>query len=341
MAAISDGVCSLAGDVDGAVSWISKNFNSLTKQEQAAHSDLQGNTTWLALQSLGYTDVADMEFIMSITGTTINKPTTGTASSSTTKATDAASVPTPGSSYYAPRILDAKEAGHLLLCGENGTQSNDPVAQQICSGLYKTQASVPQLFECEDTDECLSFVDSGSSNTMSIIGTEGFIAYVHGILSLGLKEIQAGTPIDGTVVQLANQAPFPLYQMLNIAAVYPSQATDLINNSTYLISVLMAQAMFNRIIAQSAKQNISGDASGAKNNAALAEKMHALLDELTVANQGETDHLAKWFALQEGLMAQIKDANQAIQTSVMSAGLSGNHWFSTGVMAGTTKAVAP
>ena len=255
------------------------------------------------------------------------------ASSSSTK---------PGHVYCPPRLDPGKLFG-LFMCGWPGTYKG-PIDQTLtnycatyqtgwtpapltapASSASNTAASTALgslastlVYSCSDPDTCDVMPLTDLRN---IVSGEGFIFQVNDVLMQGVRAVENNTPMPAQTLQLMQAAPFPLYQAINAAAVYPAAGQDLIETMSFMVAQQIAEAMFDKMLQQS-----GGDGTVPQGvlSRKTTEQILAAIRAMQHANQARQDLIANNFVLQKGLTEQIRQINQAIQQSTLSPSLLNN-----------------
>lgn len=336
-AAASTGVCAISNGLADVNKFLDDKYAELTpdqKKNGEGAKFLVGNTTWNAIKALGIgaddaTGTSEREFLMSIIGTFI---TGGGSAGLPSGCAPTLQVSAEGQGMYCPPTLDSvAKAQALLMCGFDG--SNSPVgsvSQAYCSIAerdYKLTAagSELRLYKCKNTNDCLDMdMADGAS---SAFAKKGFLPLVENTLKGAVTAVTTGTAIDPDAIKLINTAPFPLYQAINIAAVYPSAADSLVSNMTRLTALLMAQEYLRRIVAGTGRTV----RASAVNGQSIKDLRQALVD-IEAQSSKNFEEVSKLYTLQEAITIQIKNVNKQIQTEVVSQGLIGNQMFVTGLM---------
>lgn len=334
--------------------WYDEEFgkNSTNTADPGKGANVRGNLTWLTLEKFGF-EKDERRLLISMIGSQINYQkkqgmivcdyTTAFGAGGDTAEPD-------GSCQMPPLITDINLVIDLLMCGTTGTSSSYPIVASYC---YKrggpsnaNWAENQMLYDCSaDGDnppvdpykQCLrmSAVALGGGaqpGGLSFMDSTGFMhRTVHAMME-GVKAVENNTALPQPTIQLINSVPFPLYRLLNVAAVYPDAATDLIEANAEVISHLLATAMLQALIVQSPPKpsQTSVPASAVKE---LREILHQLSKETKL---GPT-YMNNALTLQEGLLQRIKDIDRSIQTQVMSQGLLANHSFAIGTLKGGTQ----
>lgn len=346
---------SLAGTACSAVGSMADYLNNLYSQmspQQKAQSPI-GNSTWKALQTLGFLNTEDMEFIMSITGTTI--VTADSSSNNLSGQTTGGYKVNP-----LPSLMTAGQGLNLMMCGPFGATGGTVATADgsysvpepgwilnYCQNTIGTDnGQLKKVYICDDGGvTCLhpTPTDPSFLGNDSAVSNEGFLPLVYATLEHGVYEVSNNQPITNDVLALVNSTPFPLYQMMNIAAVYPDVANELMSNGSVIVSGMLARAMLTKVLQE--QGSMLGVNTSENNNieeqgiAKNAQQMRAILSQLDQANQAALNKIQKNMVVEEMLFSNIQQINRQIQTQVMSQGLAGNQAFAVGVFRGAAGAL--
>lgn len=314
---------------------------STNKDDPSKGAAVQGNVVWMVLKSMGFENDS-ARLIMSITGAPINyikKEGATVGCMSGPLPTSDADKESPTDTCVVPPLIHDKDLMvDLLMCGTDWDLSTDQTVQSYCGQRTalgsSSWATNVQIYECmadkvnsDPTVLCLNPI-AGSVTQLSEVAGTGFLVKVSESLKAGVDAVSKGDPLPPATIQLVNSVPFPLYRMLNIAAVYPSVADQLVDANATIIAFLMANALLRQMVT-SAPNPKGSSASGA----ALAE-MRELLLQMQKNLEHKTVVVNNAHALQAGLMNDINAVNRSIQVQVMSNGLLANQSFAVGVIKG-------
>ncbi len=344
LSAASNGVCAMSNGIASVNAWLDKRYKEMTPAERDAGAGKQlaiGNSTWLALKGLGIggTDEvgnSEREFLMSMIGTFIIG---GGSAELPAGCSPTLRVEGGGPGVYCPPLLsNVEHAQSLLMCGFNGASSEvGTVSQSYCSKVEMHYKQAPgdnfsvRLYKCSNagpagpTDDCMDMgIADGPS---SAFARKGFLPLVEETLKTAITAVKTGTRIPDEAIRLINTAPFPLYQAINVAAVYPAAADSMVSNMTRLTALLMAQKYLQHIVAGTDRTVRAMNVDGRS-----ITDLRQALASIDQQSEKNFEELGKLFTLQEAMTIQIKTVNKRIQTEVVSQGLIGNQMFATGLM---------
>lgn len=306
-----------------------------------------GNCAWLVLAQM-YPDKNNMMeaygkrlMLMNLMGTTLMSKgaTCGSAAVGEEKTTIDDDVPV--ISVQCLPKMDARTAVGLFMCG-NGDGINtakDPLWVNYCGALFnKANGGVDpvaaikgiQLMDCSSLDPAVASTDerykkcetlkmSTVGELPALISGRGFLKEVQDLLTEAVSRVRANNIAMGEgdtgkkIIALINMAPYPLYQAINAAAVYPEAGQQLVDSLSLLVADHLAYAYFTQYLTYSTDSDFGGVTISPKMVERLANGMNALRMEADM----NRSRMGKTIATQQLVMEEIRKINTVIQQSVM------------------------
>lgn len=176
-----------------------------------------------------------------------------------------------------------------------------------------------RVITCDEPQKCLNpyFVTIGSSDLLS---GPGFLLRINRLLRGGVHSILTDTPLNPELLALIRRVPYPLYQAINAAAVYPVAIDDLLDALSTLVAESLAYAYFDDFARITGYQRSLGEHIDSNTVMRIGEAISDVRNQMDAQRQ----ILAQELSLREGIWSQIKSVNQAIQREVMTEELLGN-----------------
>lgn len=331
-----------------------------TKEALASgRNPIIGNSTWMALRAMRYNpedpaDLKQMILLMNLLGTEIigpdgnsitplkSAPSTSTASN---YGSSNSNVPTAkvDDSLIAPPRINTNYLYDLYMCGTPTGSAADNTfdykqtraVRTYCNRFFTVDWSSQVIYDCADDYQLCTKLKEVAVKDANVIQGEGMLYRTNMTLRNGVELVRTnngGKAIDWTaddkkqLAALIAAAPYPLYQAINAAAVYPAAADDLMDS----LSVMVAELMSYKIIEDMMSPNgRTGNAQVA--SPAVVRRMYEAMGSIRAANVEQRQLIGQSLALQEGLSRRIFQINQTIQKQVMSDDFFGNNQFSTAV----------
>jgi hypothetical protein len=370
-----DAMSTLCQGWNTAKSWIDNQIASLTKSNPsqgaalaAQTSNQNGNVLWQQLTLAGYSNTYVKEVILSIqgytsvytdAGGTVHNETepgwtasaghsigetlldiilygTDPATTAKTLATRAANQPTIYTSV-ANRAKDIANNAHYETLPFYVCTAADGTVAPAQTPATGSDGKHPYLRMCDTHDPSKDTVAAvGQSGAVPLLTPQGLIISVADTLKDAVNAISAGTKIPPQAIELMQITPLPVYQMVNIAAVFPDVASQLVDNYSEFIAYLIAQEVVSswlRIgqIPDGITTGISGDSQGA-----ALKALGEMLKDIEVSTKGKMQDISSALTFQDALLASIRQVNDVIYQSVAGTGLQGNLLFVQALAAGQT-----
>jgi Conjugative relaxosome accessory transposon protein len=283
---------------------------------------------------------------------------TGSTSSTTPGASGTPGVDTAataGPNTFAPTLgnlskTDAnnmKNVFKLLECGVPGSPNikiTDPRAQDLvnaeCSDAANSDGSTAslaqiQVWDCADsTATSFSFGDSGYQacttlfpvplGNTALATNEGYLYYVANLLFAGVAAVQNNTPLDPNLIALIQEVPVPIYQAINVSAVYPDAGYQLISSMSVEVAQMLIYEHIRDLVQVAGR--FKGDLAI---SSADFDRVLEFFGQMNADTQANDLKVASQITRQQVMMGQIRSVNLAIQNEVMTPELLGAHRYGT------------
>lgn len=254
-----------------------------------------------------------------------------------------------------PRLTqdDAKGLMAFIMCGTVDVADLPQYAtiDKFCKG-YRPEVATSagsmqqlQVYDCQIADSAYSKEEviehcpvvklNEFKNVFTGMET-GYAIKVRRILEYGMTKIVkdesffTNEPLDQQLLQLINMAPFPLYQALNVAAIYPAAVNDLLDMLSLLVAQQLAVSQLEEML------RIHSRATNSKQCFQLSPELILTTASATRAYAAQfAAEIAKNYTLQQMIIEQIRTLNLSIQKQVLSADMLNSAKFAqnvTGVM---------
>lgn len=340
---------------------------SREEQEEMLESDERfANTTWLGFKSMGIVgltreDNGDLdahpdpyhayvlgELLMSMIGTSM----------------PAAITDDPGEENV-PRLvaraptMDVQTGLFIYMCGSDfdDIAFNDNNSAHVQCRKYLQNSGVDdndgwRIYSCSGADtnsgraldplegkyDCLTvealsreeYFDRDAEAKEALAG--GFLIETHRILSTAVQDVIADNEISDEAKALISTSPFPLYRALNLAALYPGVAVQIIETYSVIIASYLAQHFLVQSIDAARKH---AQVEGAQQiPATIVEGMHEFIQQIDVQIGNTFEEITKHIRFVEGIEAQIQQVEASILESIYHRDLLGNGKFARDIAAG-------
>lgn len=308
----------------------------------------QGNVSWAHLQALngkqhlaGLASTDQMRMLMLINMMGANmaiKSASAEVGCQTGDGTFWVASETSSSNFCAPP-MDTQALTGLFLCGApdaSGTFPGNPSTRvrEYCRSFFSKGATGAnaEMWTCTQSPALGAPADWATCNFLARVPAsthfsgQGFLTNVNTLLRDAVRRVRTGQPmgvdlptdtVSGqAIIRLINAAPFPLYQAINAAAVYPAAADDMLDAMSLLVAEQFTYSLLDEVL------RVSGRAS---NGTCISQEQASKLLDFVAGLRSESAKrqalIAQNFSVQQMLVEQIRQVNLAIQKQVMSQDL--------------------
>lgn len=245
---------------------------------------------------------------------------------------------------HAPPLLTGmKDVGRTLLCGNSpekegaffagkfglamDTLRNSSLGSMCLVKMNATMAD-PWVYKCrgDATGECRepqmvhmsTMVDANPVN-----GYTGIAWMVGDALYSGVLAVRANEALPDNTKAILNGSGWPLYRLLNMAAVYPALAGELVNAYSSAIAAQYAMDSLDKVARIGAQPGISMKSiNGLRAQDITAVREH-IMELIRQGNSTKTEVLSR-LAEKSQLVDVVMRVNKTLQAEVIGQGLGGN-----------------
>lgn len=221
-------------------------------------------------------------------------------------------------------------------------EANSPAVQWPSTDIPDMNGT---MGDCTIVDKAdISTVAAGSApqseqgGQWSSFSQQGFLVYVTNTLDGAVNAVANNQSLSPQVIQLIQSAPFPLYQVIDLAAVYPSTATQLVNSAAQTIALLLTEKLLINVM-----HNIMG-ASQISNVNANTISLAGAIDVLSSVREAQSKVTQRALQLNDyelQMLTEVRQIQRLIQDQVMQEGIMGNQQYSQALMSGITLGSGP
>jgi hypothetical protein len=244
--------------------------------------------------------------------------------------------------YCEPK-LNAQDAIGLFMCGEPGAASmpigsSSPRVAEYCQSFFTGTTSSAatggslshlksmEVYTCLDGPANCQVLGLGTS--AAILGGQGFLVSVNNLLRKGVDAVRTNKKMPTDVIALMQVAPYPLYQAINAAAVYPAAADDLVDSMSILVAEQAAVAYLDDAL------RLQGRATAKAKGCVTpqqASKILEMVGAMRAASKARRQEIGQNIAIQEALTEQIRQINMTIQKQVMTQDMLSSGQYAQGL----------
>lgn len=276
---------------------------------------------------------------------------------------------------FATSKLSVEDFLEFMMCGTEGLKTPPSgggtveveaaqLTSAICKDLYNKNITTGPAFKvlaC-DPDAFTSTSGSGASATLrayedcvptkampvedwlNTLGAYAQSIYQKGFINLTIERILRGVdaiaskqPIPLEARQLIEQAPFPLYKMMNMATLYPGARALVTGDSALIIALLMAESYFEDVLYE-ARSYSRDERSGAYE---VWQQINAQLAEMKLASRSFVIQIDEAQERAEFYTAKINAIESDLMRSVYSKNLFGSYSFASSYGASSSGTPSP
>ncbi|QHS08990.1 conjugal transfer protein TraH [Sinimarinibacterium sp. NLF-5-8] len=169
------------------------------------------------------------------------------------------------------------------------------------------------------------------------IQKEGLYTRTAKILTGAIKDIQGGRAISNEAVALMTAVPLPLYRMVNIAAVYPDTAAQLVDMYSGFVALVLARSILTSQVLVPKDSGSKMDISATESMANAMAAMQAVVGLIKTSIDKEVALIGQTAALQNSLLSTLMTVDAVIYQSLNGTGLQGNISFTQGLVNGALR----
>jgi hypothetical protein len=254
---------------------------------------------------------------------------------------------------YAPPIIDGLTVvARTLMCGANPDAEMQAFANAyypqggvaavknssvgaMCAPTQNAEAKDPPVYDCQATNPSESKVgvclnpttvplSSVQPSSSGYNGFTGLAWMIEAALLDGTKAVMNNTTLPPQTVAILNGSQWPLYRLINMAAVYPGMATDLISAYSSAIAAQYVMDTLDQVTRIGAgTPSINLQATGTLNISTVSSIREQIMDMVRDGDDVRTKVLAR-LAEKQKLVDTVVQVNKALQAEVIGQGLAGN-----------------
>lgn len=199
----------------------------------------------------------------------------------------------------------------------------------MCSKQKNADAKNPLVYSCSsssDTADCLEPKMTRLQNlldTEQIKGYTGLAWMIGDALYGGALQVKANKPLDTNTVRILNGSGWPLYRLINMAAVYPAMAGELLNAYSAAIAAQYAMDTLDKVAAIGAQPAINMRSQGGIRPESISVLRENIMTLVRNGNESKNQVLAR-LAEKRQMVEVIMQVNKTLQAEVIGQGLGGN-----------------
>lgn len=220
--------------------------------------------------------------------------------------------------------LKATSLGAMCLASA-GNSADANVDMYTCRGQKrKASGSGDETLDCTKPTMAKAFTLLGEGGeTTTFNGYTGLAWMVGDALYRGVLRVTNNQALDWDTLSILNGSGYPLYRIINLAAVYPSNALELINVYASTIAVHYTLDTMTKVANVGTQPSIDLTLKRSLSPNSLSVIREQIMNLLHISTEQRQQALAR-LAEKRTLVEHIVQVNRVIQSEVISQGLNGN-----------------
>jgi len=262
---------------------------------------------------------------------------------------------------YAPPVLSGvKSVGWYFMCGFNVDAEMQTFANTyfkgdlaalkatslgaMCADKKNQDDKNPLVFTCRNGgSDCLNPKMDRLKNLVNpdtVKGYTGLAWMVGDALLSGVISIRNNQKLPDATVKILTGSGYPLYRLLNMAAVYPALAQDLVHAYASAIAAQYAMDTLDKVARVGAQPAIDVTSmTGLKPQDISVVREH-IMNMVRMGNQSKEQIMGR-LAEKRQLVEVIMQVNKTLQAEVIGQGLTGNSNLAISIKSQTSGAKKP
>ena len=212
-------------------------------------------------------------------------------------------------------------AGVTYPTGMNWSNACNGPFDAISSGQTAYSGPAPAMVEISQL--------YGNSQ-FNLLGEHGLLYDVGTSLAAAVQAVSQNKPIPSSALALMQLTPLPVYQMINLAAVYPGVAGRLVNSYSELIALQIARSVTERGLSDTSTALLG--ATGSPGPGAF-HALQKVMRRLQAQMNALTQTMDREVYLEEGMFLNIQQIQRVIADQATENGLAGGMLFTRGLAA--------
>lgn len=241
--------------------------------------------------------------------------------------------------------ISGKDMFDLFMCGvpgsfapgAAGSTATYAVSMKYCAKFFDSgnaQAALPYpVMDCShDWAACNPPKSVPLASAKMLVG-KGYLPQTEQILFEAVEAVRTNQgPFSPQFMAMVDQLPFPIYQAVNAAAVYPASARDLVATMSVLVAESMVSAKLEEILRPQGRNR-----NKAMISQRTVDRVVAFLENLQKSHVEQRASFGRLMTMQEAAVQSIRQVNLAIQKQVLTPQLLGNQKYGEAVAGSLSK----
>lgn len=229
------------------------------------------------------------------------------------------------SSDAAMAKLKSTSLGSLCMKSSSNKDSEDPWMYSCQGGRTKNGTGTDATLDCTKPDmkRASQLLQDSTTGAYNYNGYTGLAWMIGDALYRGVVKVRENKPLDTDTIAILNGSGYPLYRILNMAAVYPGSAQELLEVYTATIATHYAIDTMTKVAQIGSQPTVDLRINRSMRPESLSVIREQIMQMVRVGQERKSQALAG-LAEKRTLVEHIVQVNRAIQAEVISQGLNGN-----------------
>lgn len=221
--------------------------------------------------------------------------------------------------------LKTTSLGALCMGSSSNKDSEDPWMYSCQGGRTKSGTGTDATLDCTKPNmvRASQLLQDSTTGSYNYNGYTGLAWMVGDALYRGVVKVRENRPLDSDTIAILNGSGYPLYRILNMAAVYPGSSQELLEVYTATIATHYAIDTMTKVAQVGSQPTLDLRLNRSLRPESLSVIREQIMQMVRVGQERKSQALSA-LAEKRTLVEHIVQVNRAIQAEVISQGLNGN-----------------
>jgi len=221
--------------------------------------------------------------------------------------------------------LKSTSLGALCMSSSSNKDSQDPWMYTCQGSRSKNGNGTDSTLDCTrpEMKRASQLLQDSTTGAYNYNGYTGLAWMIGDALYRGVVKVRENQPLDSDTIAILNGSGYPLYRILNMAAVYPGSAQELLEVYTATIATHYAIDTMTKVAQIGAQPTVDLRINRSMRPESLSVIREQIMQMVRIGQERKSQALAG-LAEKRTLVEHIVQVNRAIQAEVISQGLNGN-----------------
>lgn len=215
--------------------------------------------------------------------------------------------------------------GAMCLGSSSNKDEEDPWMYSCQGTRTKKGSGTDSTLDCTKPSmkRASQMLQDSTTGAYNYNGYTGLAWMVGDALYRGVVKVRDNRPLDSDTIAILNGSGYPLYRVLNMAAVYPGSARELLEIYAATIATHYAIDTMTKVASIGAQPTVDLRINRSMRPESLGIIREQIMQMIRIGQERKSQALSR-LAEKRTLVDHIVQVNRAIQAEVISQGLNGN-----------------